>query len=79
MKIAVLDDYQKVAPGLADWSSLTGATVTFFSDHLDDPAGLVSRLADFDAVVVTRERTGVPGRTPGAAAAAAAAGHAGDA
>jgi len=60
MRVAVLDDYQGVAPGLADWSSLNGTTVTFFSDHLADSDRLVARLGDFDAIVVMRERTAFP-------------------
>ncbi|MCH6472172.1 D-2-hydroxyacid dehydrogenase family protein [Sinomonas terrae] len=57
MRIAVLDDYQGVAAGFADWDSL-GADVTFFSEHLghDDDA-VVAALEDFDALVVMRERT----------------------
>ncbi|KHL03021.1 D-2-hydroxyacid dehydrogenase family protein [Sinomonas humi] len=57
MRIAVLDDYQGVAAGFADWDSL-GADVTFFSEHLghDDDA-VVAALEEFDALVVMRERT----------------------
>jgi phosphoglycerate dehydrogenase-like enzyme len=60
LRIAVLDDYQKVARDLAAWSSLEGrAEVAFFHDHVrgDD---LVARLGGFDAVVLMRERTPVP-------------------
>ena len=35
MRLAVLDDYQQVAPKLADWSSLgPDVAVEFFHDHL---------------------------------------------
>ena len=58
MKVAVLDDYQGVAEGLADWSQLpSGAEVTFFSDHLTSEEDLVERLAGFDVVMGMRERT----------------------
>ncbi len=55
MKIAVLDDYQGVAPDLADWNGL-GGEVTFFRDTIDGP-GLVERLKPFDVVCLMRERT----------------------
>ena len=61
MKVAILDDYQSVASGMADWSSLPdGIEVTFFSDHLADEDALASRLADFDIVMGMRERTAFP-------------------
>jgi phosphoglycerate dehydrogenase-like enzyme len=56
MRVAVLDDYQQVAAGLADWGRLDGE-VMFFSDHLDDHPSLVDRLAGFDVIVAMRERT----------------------
>jgi phosphoglycerate dehydrogenase-like enzyme len=60
-KIAVLDDYQRVALQMADWSSLgERAEVTVFSDALSDPDRLVQRLAPFEAVCVMRERTPLP-------------------
>jgi phosphoglycerate dehydrogenase-like enzyme len=60
LRIAILDDYQRVARQMADWSLLAGrAEVAFFHDHVrgDD---LVVRLGGFDAVVLMRERTPVP-------------------
>jgi len=59
MRIAVLDDYQRVAESLANWSELD-AEVEFFHDHLSDPMALLSRLAGFDVVVAMRERTPFP-------------------
>jgi phosphoglycerate dehydrogenase-like enzyme len=59
MRIAVLDDYQRVAESLADWSSLD-AVVEFFHDHISDRQDLMSRLAGFDVVVAMRERTPFP-------------------
>ena len=61
-RIAVIDDFQRVAAGLADWSLAGGdAEVVFFADHLADESALVDRLRDFDAIVAMRERTPFPG------------------
>src|SRR6266404_266987 len=58
MKIAILDDYQNVAAGCADWSVLTrSAELTFFNDHVADVEALVARLAPFDVICMMRERT----------------------
>ena len=46
MRIAILDDYQGVALGLADWESLD-AEVTAFRDTVAGPA-LIERLRPFD-------------------------------
>ncbi|HEY2176804.1 MAG TPA: D-2-hydroxyacid dehydrogenase family protein [Mycobacteriales bacterium] len=60
-RVAVLDDYQDVAESLADWASLPdGTEVVFFSYHLTDVDALVERLAEFDVVVLMRERTAFP-------------------
>ncbi len=60
-RIAVLDDYQDAARRFADWSVLRErASVTVFHDHLGEPAAVVERLKDFDAVCVMRERTPLP-------------------
>jgi phosphoglycerate dehydrogenase-like enzyme len=58
MKIAILDDYQKVALKLADWSQLEKrARIDVFHDHLPDPNAVVMRLLPYDVVCVMRERT----------------------
>jgi phosphoglycerate dehydrogenase-like enzyme len=57
MKIAVLDDYQRVALEYADWKSVQGAEVQVFSEPLSDPA---KQLAPFDIVCLMRERTPFP-------------------
>lgn len=54
--IAILDDYQNVALGLADWDRL-GVPVTVFRDHLFESDELVARLEPFDAIAMMRERT----------------------
>lgn len=57
-RVAILDDYQGVALGMADWKSLpAGTDVQVFSDHLDSADALAKRLADFDVVMAMRERT----------------------
>lgn len=59
-RAVVLDDYQQVAAGLADWSSLDGWAVEHEHERLVGPDAVVARLADADAVVVVRERTPLP-------------------
>lgn len=61
MKVAILDDYQNVASGLADWASLD-ADVTVFTEPLGDagPGAVAAALAGFDVVVAMRERTRFP-------------------
>ncbi len=62
MKVAILDDYQGIASGMADWDSLPdGTEVEFFRDHLADEDALAERLRDFDVVMGMRERTPFPG------------------
>ncbi|MEX2598802.1 MAG: D-2-hydroxyacid dehydrogenase family protein [Dehalococcoidia bacterium] len=59
-RIAIIDDYQKVALSLADWSSLPGVEVEVFSDAIKDPDKLIKRLERFDVVQTMRERTPMP-------------------
>ena len=59
IRIAVLDDYWRIAEESADWASLD-ASVEFFHDTVKDPAALVQRLRPFEAVMTTRERTRFP-------------------
>ena len=56
MRLAILDDYQGVALGLADWSHVP-ADVSVFTDHIDDRNALVARLEPFDILCLMRERT----------------------
>ena len=57
-RVAILDDYQRVMRKVADWSRLgDGFAVTVFDDHLDDEDAVAARLADFEVVVMNRERT----------------------
>ena len=58
LRIAVLDDYQRVAEGKADWRGIgPDAETVFFHDHIADEATVAGRLADFDVVCIMRERT----------------------
>ena len=57
MKLAILDDYQRLALEYADWKSLTGVEVVVFDEPLKDPA---KELAFFDIVCLMRERTPFP-------------------
>lgn len=50
MRVAVLDDYQQVAHGYADWS---GLDVTSFAEPRAD-------LESFEVIVAMRERTRFP-------------------
>ena len=60
-RVAILDDYQNVAMGLADWKSLpVGTEVVAFRDHLHEIDAVAKRLADFEVVVAMRERTAFP-------------------
>jgi len=61
LQVAVLDDYQNAARDFGPWPELAGsADVTFFTDHVTGAAALGERLAPFDAIVATRERTRFP-------------------
>lgn len=58
MKIAVLDDYQRVARDMADWSRIEAAhEVTFFDQPYEGLEGFAQRLAPFEIVCIMRERS----------------------
>jgi phosphoglycerate dehydrogenase-like enzyme len=60
-RVAVLDDYQRVALTSTDWSMLDGRVdVDVFSDHLTDEDALAARLAPYEIVAAMRERTAFP-------------------
>lgn len=62
IRVAVLDDWQGVARGAADWSPLQArADVVFFADAFADADDAAAKLADFDIVLSMRERTPLPG------------------
>lgn len=59
LRCAVLDDYQKVALEMADWSKVN-AEVTVFDAPLGDEVRVIDALQDFDIVCLMRERTPFP-------------------
>lgn len=60
-RVAVLDDWQKVARGSADWSALQArAEVTFFERPFRPDEELDKVLCDYDALIIMRERTHFP-------------------
>jgi phosphoglycerate dehydrogenase-like enzyme len=61
IRVALLDDYQGVALGMADWASLPqGSEVVSIRERLPDIEAAARRLADFDVVMALRERTPFP-------------------
>ncbi|MDE0977850.1 MAG: D-2-hydroxyacid dehydrogenase family protein [Arenicellales bacterium] len=61
MKLAILDDYLSVALKVADWSAIEQhARISVFTEHLGDEDQTALALADFDIVIVMRERTRFP-------------------
>lgn len=59
MKIAILDDYQNVALGFADWDSLN-AEIEVFTKPFGHADEVVERLKGFEVVIAMRERTRFP-------------------
>ncbi|HTI67928.1 MAG TPA: D-2-hydroxyacid dehydrogenase family protein [Caulobacteraceae bacterium] len=61
LKVAVLDDYQRVALSFADWSRVQAAgSVTVFDRNLGSVEEAAAALADFDVICLIRERMPVP-------------------
>ena len=60
-KLAILDDYQNVAMKMADWTPLKDdVEITVFNDHLAEENAIANRLANYEIVMVMRERTPFP-------------------
>ncbi|MEJ1194301.1 D-2-hydroxyacid dehydrogenase family protein [Pseudarthrobacter sp. CCNWLW207] len=61
-RLAILDDYQGVAHGFADWAALEqdGVSVTVFREPFTSEDALVAALADVGIVIAMRERTPFP-------------------
>ena len=57
MRVAVLDDYQGVALGLADWA---GLDVRSHREHFASPDELADAVRDCQVLVIMRERTPFP-------------------
>lgn len=61
VRIAIIDDWQKIARGSGDWSALAArAELHFFEQPFADEDDVARQLADFDIVLATRERTPFP-------------------
>lgn len=61
MRIAILDDYQRVASSAADWSVLPGKPeLVCFSAPMRSEAERVATLRGFEVIVAMRERTPFP-------------------
>jgi phosphoglycerate dehydrogenase-like enzyme len=69
IRVAILDDYQRVALSMADWPSIgAGVAVYPFHERLGREDDIAERLRNFDVIVAMRERTPLPatliGRLP---------------
>ncbi len=63
-RVAILDDYQSVALGFADWSGVAERfEIEVLSEHIADPDELVEALAGVSVIVAMRERTRFPAST----------------
>lgn len=61
MRVAVLDDWQDLARQVVDWSQLQGrADVVFFTEPFGSENDAATKLAEFDVLMVMRERTAFP-------------------
>ncbi len=58
MRLAIINDYQRLALEAADWGRLpNGIVAEVFHDQLTDPKVAACRLSPFDIVVTAREET----------------------
>ena len=69
MRLAILDDYQRIALDVADWSVVRDRVeITVFDLHLGDADAVAAALRGFEVVCAMRERTPFPralfGRLP---------------
>src|ERR1700730_12797231 len=62
IKLALLDDYQKVAMRMADWDRLKkrGVEITVFHEPFSSVEDAAEKLASFDMLQLLRERTAFP-------------------
>jgi D-3-phosphoglycerate dehydrogenase len=58
LKVAILDDYQNVSQEFVDLKNLSGKyEFKIFSEPFLDEADTIEQLADFEALLIMRERT----------------------
>ena len=60
MKLAILDDYQRVALKSADWNRLKNVEITVFNDAFGSVDEAAEKLKPFDILCLMRERTAFP-------------------
>ena len=61
-RVVILDDYQRVALSMADWSLLgPGVSVQPFHERIGSETDIAERLRNVDVIVAMRERTPFPG------------------
>src|SRR5260221_13421743 len=60
MKLAILDDYQKVALKSADWKRLKGVEIEVFHEAFSSADYAAKKLAPFEILCLLRERTAFP-------------------
>lgn len=61
IKVAILDDWQSVAHGSADWSELAQqAELVFFKEPFASPDELIQKISEFDVIIAMRERSAFP-------------------
>ena len=58
LKVAILDDYQKVSEQFINIEKLSGKyEIKIFSEPFVDEADALEQLSDFEALLIMRERT----------------------
>ena len=58
LKVAILDDYQNVSQQFVDLKKLSGKyEIKIFSEPFEDEADAIDKLAEFEALLIMRERT----------------------
>ncbi len=60
MKLAILDDYQKIALQSADWNRLKGVEIKVFHEAFASVEDAAKKLAPFEMLCLLRERTAFP-------------------
>jgi len=60
MKLAILDDYQKIALKSADWKRLKGVEIEVFHEAFTSVDDAAQKLAPFEILCLLRERTAFP-------------------
>ena len=59
-RVAILDDYERVATSIVDWTRLDDLEVDAFPEHIADISELARHLKGYEIVVAMRARTPFP-------------------